>query len=236
MYFRPLPVMTALAMAGIAILAWLGAWQWARYDEKRAIEAGPPPAFETMTLTTVGSSAVSVYGVYRGQAVWRRYVPVTVGTGLVAGMALADMVVSVAQPDGSIFALPEELAGDFIALPPVGLRGAFTGRNAPEEGRFFSVDVPVMLEALGIEGPVSELSVFEPRWVTLFDVDGRFIGDGVSEVDNPWADPALANDLPPSRHLGYALTWWGLLATLIGVYIAYHVSQGRLGLGRRKGH
>ncbi len=36
----------------------------------------------------------------------------------------------------------------------------------------------------------------------------------------------------PNRHLEYALTWFGLAATLLGVYLAYHVSQGRLGRRR----
>jgi len=34
-------------------------------------------------------------------------------------------------------------------------------------------------------------------------------------------------------HLGYALTWFGLALTLIGVYVAYHVQTGRLQLRRR---
>ena len=44
--------------------------------------------------------------------------------------------------------------------------------------------------------------------------------------------PELAQT-PPSRHLGYALTWFGFALTLIGVYIAFHVSRKRLGFTRR---
>jgi surfeit locus 1 family protein len=33
----------------------------------------------------------------------------------------------------------------------------------------------------------------------------------------------------PNNHLSYAITWFGLAAGLIGVYLAYHVSKGRLG-------
>jgi surfeit locus 1 family protein len=35
----------------------------------------------------------------------------------------------------------------------------------------------------------------------------------------------------PNDHLQYALTWFGLALTLIGVYLVYHVRQGRLGFG-----
>jgi surfeit locus 1 family protein len=33
----------------------------------------------------------------------------------------------------------------------------------------------------------------------------------------------------PNNHLSYAITWFGLAAGLIGVYLAYHISKGRLG-------
>jgi surfeit locus 1 family protein len=32
----------------------------------------------------------------------------------------------------------------------------------------------------------------------------------------------------PNNHLSYAVTWFGLAAGLIGVYLAYHISKGRL--------
>jgi surfeit locus 1 family protein len=32
-----------------------------------------------------------------------------------------------------------------------------------------------------------------------------------------------------NEHLSYAVTWFGLAAGLLGVYLAYHVSRGRLG-------
>ncbi len=34
----------------------------------------------------------------------------------------------------------------------------------------------------------------------------------------------------PNSHLQYAITWFGLAAGLIGVYLAYHISKGRLAL------
>jgi surfeit locus 1 family protein len=34
--------------------------------------------------------------------------------------------------------------------------------------------------------------------------------------------------LPPQRHFGYAITWWGLAIALIGVYLAFHYQKGRL--------
>lgn len=39
----------------------------------------------------------------------------------------------------------------------------------------------------------------------------------------------------PNNHLSYAFTWFGLAVVLMGIYIAYHVSQGRLGWSTRAG-
>jgi surfeit locus 1 family protein len=36
----------------------------------------------------------------------------------------------------------------------------------------------------------------------------------------------------PNNHLSYAFTWFGLAVVLMGVYLAYHVGQGRLGFRR----
>jgi surfeit locus 1 family protein len=35
-----------------------------------------------------------------------------------------------------------------------------------------------------------------------------------------------------NEHLQYAITWFALAAVLLGVYIAYHISRGRLGWKR----
>ena len=56
--------------------------------------------------------------------------------------------------------------------------------------------------------------------------------DGRAEP-NPFAGAAARDPLPPERHLGYAITWWGLAAALVGVYLAYHLRAGRLVVRRR---
>ena len=53
----------------------------------------------------------------------------------------------------------------------------------------------------------------------------------VRTAENPYATLTGRDPLPPERHFGYALTWWGMALGLIGVYIAFHRSQGRLRFG-----
>ena len=45
---------------------------------------------------------------------------------------------------------------------------------------------------------------------------------------NPYAFAKPIDPLPPERHFGYALTWWGMALGLIGVYVALHRARGRL--------
>ena len=236
MTFRPLPVLTGLTLVSLAILLWLGAWQWGRFVEKRDMDAAPPPAFEQMTLYRVpqATETQEVYGLYRGQAVWRRYVAVSeTPQGPAAGIMLFDMVVSV-DPRRQDVSDREAFRADYLAMPPEGKRGIFSGKDDPENGLWFVVSASRMLDQWGIENRTDPLKVFEPRAIYSIDFDRRFQGPGVLEAENPWADPRLADELPPARHMGYALTWWGFALTLIGVYIAFHMSQGRLSF-RRKG-
>jgi len=234
MRFQPLPILTGFTLVGLVILILLGSWQWSRFEEKRGREAAPPPSFETLTLYRVPEAGETqeVYGLYKGQSVWRRYVPVALEKGgPAAGVMLLDMVVSV-DPVREDVSGREGFRGDFVALPAEEKRGAFTGRDDPEAGRWFVVSARGMLDRWGIGARAETLQRFEPETIYAIDLDGRFTGSRIFEADNPWADPKLADDLPPVRHLGYAITWWGLALALMGVYIAFHASRGRLAFGR----
>lgn len=235
MRFRPYPVMTVLAVAGLAVLLWLGSWQWARYQEKLALGERPPPEFETLSLWVVGPEMVAtqqVYGLLDGQAVWRRYLPVSeTENGLANGMILFDVIVSV-EAEALGVARGEAFRSEFIRITPAPKRSVFTPSNKPDAGRWYTPDPGAMIVASGAEaGP--EPVLFEPKEVYVRDLDGRYQAGGERVRENPWADPALMDDLPPARHLGYAITWWGLALTLIGVYVAFHVSRGRLAFGTK---
>jgi surfeit locus 1 family protein len=58
-----------------------------------------------------------------------------------------------------------------------------------------------------------------------------YVGEDGRAIANPFARMADADPLPPERHLGYAITWWGLAATLACIYFFYHASIGRLRFG-----
>jgi surfeit locus 1 family protein len=90
--------------------------------------------------------------------------------------------------------------------------GPFTPANEPDTNLWFTRDAAAMAAAAG-------LGQVEPFFIEADAAEnpGGFPIGGQTEV-------TLKNP-----HLGYALTWFGLAAALVFVYLAYHRSQGRLG-------
>jgi surfeit locus 1 family protein len=85
------------------------------------------------------------------------------------------------------------------------------------------MDPQAIAAALGSE--VATMRVVEPVTLTLLNsgTQGQF-----SQMPNPYAFAKPLDPLPPERHFGYALTWWGMAIGLLGVYLALHHSKGRL--------
>ncbi|MEO0982172.1 MAG: SURF1 family cytochrome oxidase biogenesis protein [Pseudomonadota bacterium] len=219
MRFQPLPVMTVVTVVSLVILGMLGQWQWARYQDKTARADAPPLVFDGVSYeidAPPGAQAQLVYGLVGGGPVWRRYAPARPVGGGDLVMALVDVV---AETE------PAPLALDGLGVldrasrsfeRPVS-RGSFALADRPEENIWHTFDAAAMAAQYGVDaaGPVL---ANEPQTIT---VNGR-------PTLNPFASPEPEDPLPPARHLGYALTWWGIGAGLIGVYLVYHHSRGRL--------
>ena len=217
--FRPYRLLTLATLLALALLAQLGEWQWRRYQEKRA-HAGE---IETMTLVRfapVLGKLQLVYGVRDGQAVWRLFAPVT-QDGEIVFLDMAEYP-GLAPPDWRT--IKEPFTGDAaIRGAPIRPHAPSLFAAKPDLGRhlWYAVDLPAMAKAAGGEPASYYLAV-------------DYLGPDGARTPNPWAQPALRDPLPPERHFGYAITWWGLAAALLGVYAAYHVKAGRLSFGRRK--
>jgi surfeit locus 1 family protein len=96
---------------------------------------------------------------------------------------------------------------------------AYTPGNEPVRDVWYWPDIMAMSDTLMIQ-PISD-----HYYVAIAQVDPMATG---SLTPNPYADSKGANQIPPERHLGYALTWWGFGLALLGVYIGMHVRAGRL--------
>lgn len=221
MSFRPYPVLSILTLISLGILLWLGNWQYGRYSEKMGLR-DVVPEWTTLEGVTHPAAEIMVYSYVDGQSAWRRVVPVerkAPDAGII--MVTAEVIYSIdpPQPCGLLECgegAPFSMEGVFIV--PSG-RSAFTGADDPEARIFYAYDTGVIGNAVG---QVIETEAFEPRTVSLTE------GSVSQTLPNPFARVGNGDELPPQRHFGYAITWWGLAIALLGIYLALHWSQGRI--------
>jgi surfeit locus 1 family protein len=217
MKFRPLPVLTLAALMAIALLMTLGNWQFARFQEKKtAADAG----IQRVTLVSfepVKGQIQLVYGLTGGNPVWRIFVPVRSD----GEYTFIDMgaVPGIEPPDWKTIKEPFEAMAAIRGVPVTPKApGPFAPKPDKAAHVWYAVDLPAMVEAVGGKaGP--------PYYVAA-----PHIGPDGATAPNPFAAANAGDTLPPERHLGYAITWWGLAAALLGVYVVYHVKTGRLRL------
>jgi surfeit locus 1 family protein len=239
-FFRPLPLMTAASVAALAVLIALGTWQMQRRAEKHeflgalADKAKSEPVSLEVALTSADP----------------RYVRVRIEA---PANCESQALVNAFQIDGG-----KTVPGGDVVTPVKMANGAwlmvargFVPDDVLKEmgGHIENAPCPSSVSGTAVLTPSSEGSYFTPkpdraarRW---FAYDALDIGkaNGLSPVV-PWVarlepEPELeegvyprpqayAADIP-DNHLTYAMTWYGLALTLIGVYVAFHISAGRLG-------
>jgi len=218
--FQPLPLLTVFTLASLALLVTLGSWQMQRMswkaDQIAAYEArGEAVSFRAALCEPEdGAFSPPVTGpVPLGGQTLRLYtMRETAGW-----MRLALMPAPRCRADDPARYLMVEVAFEDLRtetqssvqvwrleMPPE--PGLFTPGNDPDTNQWYSHDRAAMAATFGIE-PDSLL----PVW---------------ARADTGM--PASLSRTPPAKHLGYALTWYGLALALIGVYLALHVSRGRL--------
>ena len=221
MSFRPYPVMTVFVLICLGILIWLGNWQYGRFQQKLAIDK-QTPEWVTLEGQIVPGSEVLAYAYAEGQAGWMRVVAVDTGDKVIYTPV---EIVEQMEP-------PTLCKGEGCAAGAVSVRGvykppfrhnAFTARDDTVNRIYYVLDPKTFAVLLPDDlaarvGP----DVFEPQSI-------RTVSDtGAKAIENPFARLRLDDALPPQRHFGYALTWWGLAIALIGVYLAFHHQRGRL--------
>jgi surfeit locus 1 family protein len=213
--------MSVLAAIAFGFLILLGSWQWRRYDEKRLLAATPPDMVSLAPFTPIPEGLQLVYGARAGRPGWRVFAPVRYGD--VTLFVDAAHLPGAAPPDWREVRLPTSLAAA-PAITGVAVRprppGAFAAAPWPEEHLWYAIDLPAMAVAIGA-------TAVEPYYIAA-----PYIGPTGAAEPNPFAGAGALDPLPPERHLGYALTWWGLAGALVGVYLAFHARLGRLVITR----
>lgn len=218
--FRPLWVMTILTIASLALLIALGRWQWDRYQTKLAA-ANEPVAEMTIAQYTPMEGGIQFVGGIRPdthESGWRVFVPVQYGDTTV--FVDSDWISGTQVPNPSEVRVPPALrvgapinGASIRPEPPAPL----TMAPRPLQRLWFAIDLAAMGRNAGLDN------------VADYYIAGTYVGEDGRATRNPFALAPGADVLPPARHLGYALTWYGLALVLLGIYFAYHISVGRLG-------
>ena len=227
MTFRPMPILTLLSVISLGILILLGNWQYQRYSDKidRSSEIAAedlPERIEVQLDRTLPANVQHVYGFADSEPIWRRYAPGrVVGTGEPV-LAMIEATGGPSSVPAPLSSLPETIFYDGILAQKSATTSAFNAKDNPEQDEWYSMAPDRIWNNLGLDG--SPL-VAEPIIMTV-----RNAADlGQSRLTpNPYAYSKPLDPLPPERHFGYALTWWGMALGLIGVYVALHRARGRL--------
>lgn len=228
MMFRPMPILSVFTIASLVILFMLGNWQYARYSEKTgqgdASTEAPQGELLTIALERPEIGFVQqVYGKADSKPLWRRY---AVGRAVGNEERLLVLIEATegAQPVPSRLSdLPTSLTFEGNIIERTANRGLLSPKDQPEANIWNTMDPQLIAKNLGLEQ--TPVRIAEPLTLTVINAANPMQS---RQTANPYAFTTPVDPLPPERHFGYALTWWGMALGLIGVYLALHHSRGRL--------
>ncbi|MEM9573472.1 MAG: SURF1 family cytochrome oxidase biogenesis protein [Pseudomonadota bacterium] len=227
MTFRPMPILTGLSLISLVILILLGNWQYARYAEKMANPSIVEQA-ETRSLFTVtidqshAGNTQQVYGFADSEPIWRRYAPGKVQETGELVLVMVEATGGAAPVPIAIADLPETVRFEGFVAERSAASARFAGRDDPEADTWYRLNPEALSARLSLDGVPK---VAEP---VMMSVRNAADLSQVRQTLNPYAFAKPVDPLPPERHFGYALTWWGMALGLIGVYVALHHARGRL--------
>ncbi len=209
-------VLTFMALVGLVIF---GRWQWEKYETKLAAAEAPVAEMTMANYAPIEAGIQFVYGLRPDthEQGWRVFAPVQYGDQIV--FVDSDFIAEITPPN------PREVRISPALRFDAPIRGAsvrpdppapLTLAPRPLQRLWFAIDLPAMGRNAGFDN------------VADYYLTATYIGpDGRADA-NPFAHAPGVDPLPPARHLGYALTWYGLALVLIVIYLAYHISVGRL--------
>ena len=220
--FRPLPLMTVLAFMALAAMVLLGRWQFEKYVAKRAAAHEPVAQMTLANYQPLPNGIQFVFGVRPDthQEGWRVFAPVRYGASVV--FVDADFIAQTQPPNPAEVRVPSALrfnapiTGASIQPEPP---GPFTPPQQPLQRAWSIADLAAMGRNAGLSN------------VANYYIAAGYVGTDGRATPNPFARARGADTMPPERHLGYALTWYGLALVLLAIYFSYHINAGRLSFG-----
>lgn len=210
-----------LAAAVASGLATLGYWQLGRAEAKEALLAGidraqamaPRPIEQVLAEATEPAfSAVIVTAEAEGDR------QVLLDNQLREGRPGVRAYVPLRRPDGSRVLLD----GGWLAWPLRSEPPPTAALESPD-GPFTGILLPPPGGGIGLGGASAE---GWPLLVTRIEADalaerlgGPLLPYVLEPLDSPRAESVRAGMLPPERHRGYAVQWFGLATAVLVIYL-----------------
>jgi surfeit locus 1 family protein len=230
--FRPYPGVTIAVLIAAAILIGLGVWQLQRLQWKLALIAEVNGHMAAAPISLDAALAMNMDAVqYRRVALSGHFdnaKEAYVFTTDANGTPVYHVLTPFQLDDGRVLMVDRGYVPKEMLVPA-------TRRPIDDETRLVGVwRVP---DAPGAFTPVPDAvhRIWYSRDLqSIAAADNiRLAAPALIEADaapNPGGWPRGGQTVVSFRneHLSYAITWFGLAAGLIGVYLAYHVSKGRL--------
>ena len=236
MIFRPLLWPTLVAIPALLVLLMLGTWQVQRLHWKTALieefkaRSTAEAIYPDFTDAPIEFQRVEILGrfrhdetvyltgrTYEGNAGFHIVTAFESTKGDVFLVNRGWVSEAYREPEKRPFTMSEdELVLDGIVRLPQ-RQGQFVPDNEPERGFWFTMKPDEVASFLG-----------------LGEAQQSYYIDAVRREGEKIKLPIAAEVKIEVRnsHLNYAVTWYGIALSLIGVYFAYHYSNGRLAFGR----
>ena len=234
LHFRPLPAFTAATVVMLAALIGLGTWQVQRLHWKQGLIAEVNRNLSLPPMSLDRALAMGRDAQYRRVALIGRFdhAKETYVFGTAAGAAVFHVVTPLVSDDGRVLLVDRGIVPPEKREPALrragqveGLRRVVGVWRTPDPPGFFT------------PAPDAAHHLWYSRDVTAIAAACHLTlaAPVIVEADiapNPGGWPQGGHTVVafPNNHLQYAVTWYGLALTLLGVYIAFHVQKGRLGL------
>jgi len=227
-------ILTVLALIALAILISLGNWQMRRLAWKEGListiamraEAEPVPLEEALDRWRVDGEIeylpVHVAGTFHHDKEQYYYAPSTEGPGW-------NVYTPLETEDGKVVFINRGFVADAVKDPATRPQGQLPGivglvglaRAAPKEKpNSFVPDNDVAGNAYYWPS-LAEMATaagYDPNAETLVPF---FLDAKATEIRGGWPRGGTTRVELPNKHLGYAITWYGLALTLVGVYGAF---------------
>jgi len=239
MYFRPYFWLTFFSLPSLAVLLMLGFWQLDRLAWKTALIESfndranaaavlpPDPAadlarleFRNLDLTGRFLHDRELYltgRTYEGNAGFHVVTPFQTVAGKLVLVNRGWVSEAYREPESRQFSVTDEQVSLRAVLRLPQQKGYFVPENDPANGFWFTLKPDEMASFLKLDEAVTTYYADVVRTSEVLTLP--IAAETRIEVRN--------------THLNYALTWFGVALSLIGVYIAYHINAGRLGLKGR---